>query len=910
MPRLLSPNASTSPRPWHRLRISAQEIADAKAEKEQLKRDKTATKLTKMVRYLEEDNHETLRNSADVQAVRGGNEELRKLRVEYADRLNVFLIARNLWAPSAIIAFYNVLKKRNAAASDDLVDMVAMDVFKTLSGFKDAARGRESGEFEAYAPKRVGNFLDLVVLHGLFVKNDAHLNRFVCHVADNADDICTDRAKFDEAVEQLEGSRTKHGKYAAAHAMRTWILIEHNAVVPGDDLLTMGSGAELYEFKTRADLARYPALKDLDVGEIAFVGCMCADKPREPVDLDPESDECKFWEQWISDKAEASKSSSSSSTESTTAAAPAPVAEGNPAGRVVSSGPPYRGSPNAAGGDSARSSGDGASVSAPSTTTASALAPAASDNGNGGAMDAPGLVHLTGQELKYAKSAADARDGGCDYEGEWKVPFGGDYRQAVRHGRGVAKYPVQRSDDSWCFYTYDGEWKDDERHGLGVMTSSPTVEAGSCISTYNGEWVSGAKHGYGVLTDVFYKDDGSQVTEVYEGMWKDDMEHGYGVVTESDDPKGPYSGKWDKGELCDGSVSRAQDDIASRRRGSSAGPATAGGGSSDGGSSDGGTGGGSSDGGTGSGPTATSEGDFAGWTEQQLRDEYARASAKFDALRSASSASPNLEAWEEYVVKLQEHLSAQFPGNASESNVSPGGSSAPKSSNKRKRDAKRAAGRKQRKRDESHNNADGGAIPLLAADYRAMHGASSLTGGSKATCMADAAAMAMHDLGIQLAPNEARNTITPTWRDARRDNDSSMSDVLRLYNHHGFDAVGEELLRSNPLNLFRRREGVYHLLFKLTLLDKTGKPARDEDGRLVECKHAAIYNAAQAWAVDGAHGVGVMKDNQIRRDPVAIEEGDRVSMASAVAAMKRLWPKHRAMLITAYKLVPTMMSDN
>lgn len=72
---------------------------------------------------------------------------------------------------------------------------------------------------------------------------------------------------------------------------------------------------------------------------------------------------------------------------------------------------------------------------------------------------------------------------------------------------------------------YEGEWRNDERHGKGVMIYAATTdEAGGgrhVEEKYDGDWLDGKMHGRG----VYYYADGS----VYDGMWQDGKMHGSGV---------------------------------------------------------------------------------------------------------------------------------------------------------------------------------------------------------------------------------------------------------------------------------------------------------------------------------------------------------------------------------------------
>jgi hypothetical protein len=100
---------------------------------------------------------------------------------------------------------------------------------------------------------------------------------------------------------------------------------------------------------------------------------------------------------------------------------------------------------------------------------------------------------------------------------------------------------------------YDGGWKDDKRHGQGIMiscnikndvyvlfgewgTKSLIFEDGTVITgTYNGAWESDKKHGQGTMT---YDNVGK-----YIGAWKDDKKHGQGTMTYNNGDV--YIGNWD-----------------------------------------------------------------------------------------------------------------------------------------------------------------------------------------------------------------------------------------------------------------------------------------------------------------------------------------------------------------------------
>ena len=74
---------------------------------------------------------------------------------------------------------------------------------------------------------------------------------------------------------------------------------------------------------------------------------------------------------------------------------------------------------------------------------------------------------------------------------------------------------------------YDGEWKDDKKHGHGVYTfANGTI--------YDGKWKNDNKHGHGVQTWA----DGTK----YDGNWDNGNYRGYGIKTYANGDK--YEGEW------------------------------------------------------------------------------------------------------------------------------------------------------------------------------------------------------------------------------------------------------------------------------------------------------------------------------------------------------------------------------
>ena len=81
-----------------------------------------------------------------------------------------------------------------------------------------------------------------------------------------------------------------------------------------------------------------------------------------------------------------------------------------------------------------------------------------------------------------------------------------------KEGKGV--FEVKKRDSDGLYLSYEGEWKDNKRHGQGTLTVNST--------TYKGSWVAGLKEGQGTFTDC---------TGSYTGTWKADKKSGSGVFT-------------------------------------------------------------------------------------------------------------------------------------------------------------------------------------------------------------------------------------------------------------------------------------------------------------------------------------------------------------------------------------------
>ena len=106
------------------------------------------------------------------------------------------------------------------------------------------------------------------------------------------------------------------------------------------------------------------------------------------------------------------------------------------------------------------------------------------------------------------------------------------FEYEIKKGKGKFVYP---NGD-----VYDGEWKNDKRHGKGNNENNIGILNLMKGDKYDGEWKEDLKEGYG----IYYYLDGSK----YEGNWKDDKRSGgiiiinKGILYYPDSSK--YDGDW------------------------------------------------------------------------------------------------------------------------------------------------------------------------------------------------------------------------------------------------------------------------------------------------------------------------------------------------------------------------------
>ncbi|KAG6618310.1 Radial spoke head 10 B [Phytophthora cinnamomi] len=97
--------------------------------------------------------------------------------------------------------------------------------------------------------------------------------------------------------------------------------------------------------------------------------------------------------------------------------------------------------------------------------------------------------------------------------------------QTQRHGKGKCSYA--NGDE------YDGDWRDDQRCGQGVMRYASSQDV------YVGQWESDQRHGFGIyechLPEIQHSGGVQQRLPMkYEGQWVHNRKHGAGTLTYSD----------------------------------------------------------------------------------------------------------------------------------------------------------------------------------------------------------------------------------------------------------------------------------------------------------------------------------------------------------------------------------------
>lgn len=170
-------------------------------------------------------------------------------------------------------------------------------------------------------------------------------------------------------------------------------------------------------------------------------------------------------------------------------------------------------------------------------------------------------------DMKNGKGSCGGEHGDM-YEGEWKDNkrhgvgtglmqdgrrYDGEWENDMRSGFGIFRWPINYAKNGGDLYA--GNWKEDQRHGEGIYIWADGTK-------YEGQWKEGKREGFGSVVwpdgrryEGEYKDgkmsgkgtfcwpDGS----VYVGEYKDGKRHGEGTYTYSTMMGGVYTGQWRNG---------------------------------------------------------------------------------------------------------------------------------------------------------------------------------------------------------------------------------------------------------------------------------------------------------------------------------------------------------------------------
>ena len=159
--------------------------------------------------------HEEFSRASDVVAHGRGCKMLMIERgVRRDQQFIIFLIARAIWAPSPVAAFYNVLCRaadRVPTATDALLLLGGME------WLKDEMWAAEENEITTWAPRPIANKLNLRKAHSDFTQNLGKLQVVADLITAPDSGIFTNRkTTFDKkVVNRLKAAGTGHGPYGA-----------------------------------------------------------------------------------------------------------------------------------------------------------------------------------------------------------------------------------------------------------------------------------------------------------------------------------------------------------------------------------------------------------------------------------------------------------------------------------------------------------------------------------------------------------------------------------------------------------------------------------------------------------------------------------------------------------------------
>ena len=146
-----------------------------------------------------------------------------------------------------------------------------------------------------------------------------------------------------------------------------------------------------------------------------------------------------------------------------------------------------------------------------------------------GEVNEQGLPHGSGV-MKFKKQAYSQWQ---EYLVSYKR-YRGHWKNGVKSGQGKMEY-YQNGNG---VMEYCGDWENDLPNGKGKLTNYSNVTD----MTYNGEWKDGQRHGFGEYTLSW--DKGTFPPERYEGEWKDDKRCGKGICWYGRNKDKMYEGDW------------------------------------------------------------------------------------------------------------------------------------------------------------------------------------------------------------------------------------------------------------------------------------------------------------------------------------------------------------------------------
>ena len=76
-----------------------------------------------------------------------------------------------------------------------------------------------------------------------------------------------------------------------------------------------------------------------------------------------------------------------------------------------------------------------------------------------------------------------------------QLRYDGDWKDDQRHGHGQQEIVDENLQRQMGYYLYDGDWINDKRHGRGEMT----IKSSDGDFVFEGDFVEGSRHGHGIM---------------------------------------------------------------------------------------------------------------------------------------------------------------------------------------------------------------------------------------------------------------------------------------------------------------------------------------------------------------------------------------------------------------------------